>query len=240
MGSNLSKGTKQCPDTPCCNIVKHKYGEEWVPYFHVWVDSMGFPKEGSFSLNQLKKLEQHLTKQEQKLRSKKTIKTTDLDLIDGHRASSNKWKEEAERRDKKKVAKVLPKSDESDVCDNCERCEKATKADITAVHHTQNPSPSAPPKSSLYPTLEEYMDLKKTPLIRYDDDLTPPRSRPIPPSSPPPAYQETPPISPQPDLPSPQQQHQQQQGGMPATSSTSGSALQQQHSDIGATGTGSW
>ena len=108
MGGKSSK-QEQNPEGPIVATMLMKYGPNSTKHLLTWYVDYGFPKGGSLSVNQLIQLEDKLKKVEEEMRKKKKIKTTDLDEIDSHKQCFNMWKEEAERREKKKCTRLYPR-----------------------------------------------------------------------------------------------------------------------------------
>ena len=57
LGADLS-----CPNM---NYMKRNYGNSSISQISIWIDDRGFPKEGSFSLKQLRTLKLNLTQKEE-------------------------------------------------------------------------------------------------------------------------------------------------------------------------------
>lgn len=81
MGKNQSKEAESHPEGPIVDDMREKYGPECLIMLNDWIKSYGFPAGGSLSLDQLKKLENKLKEEEEKLMRKKGLKGSDMKVV---------------------------------------------------------------------------------------------------------------------------------------------------------------
>lgn len=61
--------------------MREKYGPECLIMLNDWIRNYGFPAGGSLSLDQLKKLENKLKEEEEKLMRRKGLKGSDMKVV---------------------------------------------------------------------------------------------------------------------------------------------------------------
>ncbi|KAM3607306.1 uncharacterized protein V6R79_005369 [Siganus canaliculatus] len=164
MGGTLAKrsetATRSLPEGPIVDIMRGKYGGGSLKWLNYWSDEHGFPIGGSLSVVKVEKLEMQLQQCEMKLRKKKKVSVQDLEMVESNRECLQKWKTEAEHRERKQMMKQLP----------CEKNNKKSQFDTSLSTSTHAEHSRSHPVSSLYPQLSA---------MKLDSDLDacPPRGR---------------------------------------------------------------
>lgn len=132
------------PDGHTIRDMKEKYGHESCACVGDWVKKHGIPSQGSFSLYQLQKLEERLKQVEGDMMQREQITGTQMRNMQQHFERLSKWKEEAERREKKRNGKQLPHVDALETEDKKHVIEMCTQQ--TNTH-------SPPPYNPMCPSL---------------------------------------------------------------------------------------
>ncbi|MED6254846.1 hypothetical protein ATANTOWER_001122 [Ataeniobius toweri] len=106
MGSGSSRTSGSPPDTPVCRDMSKKYGPKSVECVNDWVKYHGFPEGGSLSVVQIESLRQSLQNERKKEKEGKSKCTKDK-LERMHVRCWGRWKEEAELRQRKAMAREM-------------------------------------------------------------------------------------------------------------------------------------
>lgn len=132
MGKNQWKEAESHPEGPIVDDMREKYGPECFIMLNDWIRNYGFPAGGSLSLDQLKKLENKLKEEEEKLMRKKALKGSDMKVVNDNQKCLTCWKNEAESTERKQLQKETTKMKVEDRNDS-----KGSEIDNTHTHtHT--------------------------------------------------------------------------------------------------------
>ncbi|MED6240893.1 hypothetical protein ATANTOWER_030505 [Ataeniobius toweri] len=126
-----------------------KYGPKSTECINEWVKKFYFPADGSFNLSILQKIEEAINKREVKLERQKRVYQKDLQALKKRKACLQCWKEEPEKRQRKKYSKLMAGSqdDSKNICGRQDNCsisapilENSTEKSEASIH-VHNPPP---------------------------------------------------------------------------------------------------
>lgn len=144
-----------------------KYGPESCACVKEWSNDFGFPANGSFSSNQLKKLEENLKKAEEEMLKKKKVKGKQVKRMQQHFKCLKMWQSEAESRDQRERQGKVEKTEE--------RAKPQTRDTQAPAHPQTHIRP--PAYNPLYPSLTSWDD----PTLQEGPPRRPP-PQPVPPN----------------------------------------------------------
>jgi len=156
MGNSKSQ-TSDTPGGSRFSITEKKYCPESVKWTRYWIENWSFSPEGSFSMSEIRKLEEKVCEYENEITREKTMKFKYWEQLEECQEGIECWKKEIELSKRKVNTKQMPgRTDDNNlVCGRKDHLflTKTESPFKPPPYHTDNTFPSS--AAPLYPTLSD-------------------------------------------------------------------------------------